>query len=166
MTSLRGCNPEFWAELGCRGRSSLSSRCSRFWLRSQSARPVAPPRPVHLPAAGLRDGVAHIHPARRARQRRRADLSCFLFETGRGAPQNYTKAATWYFRAAEQGDSRGRNSLGLLYDRGIPAASCSILVTSISIYLRDRKPSSRYSYSIPHHDGSYQRTDCGQLVPA
>nr|WP_249145447.1 tetratricopeptide repeat protein [Bradyrhizobium diazoefficiens] len=42
----------------------------------------------------------------------------FLFETGRGVPQNYTEAAMWYRRAAEQGDSRAQYSLGLLYDRG------------------------------------------------
>lgn len=42
----------------------------------------------------------------------------FLFETGRGVPQNYTEAAMWYRRAAEQGDNRAQYSLGLLYDRG------------------------------------------------
>ncbi len=42
----------------------------------------------------------------------------FLFETGRGLPQNYTEAAMWYRRAAEQGDSLAQYSLGLLYDRG------------------------------------------------
>lgn len=42
----------------------------------------------------------------------------FLFETGRGVPQNYTEAAMWYRRAAEQGDSRAQYSLGLLYDHG------------------------------------------------
>lgn len=42
----------------------------------------------------------------------------FLFETGRGVPQNYSEAAMWYRRAAEQGDSRAQYSLGLLYDRG------------------------------------------------
>jgi len=42
----------------------------------------------------------------------------FLFETGRGVPQNYTEAAMWYRRAAEQGDSRAQYPLGLLYDRG------------------------------------------------
>lgn len=49
-----------------------------------------------------------------------AAQSClgFLFETGRGVPQNYTEAAMWYRRAAEQGDSRAQYSLGLLYDRG------------------------------------------------
>ncbi len=42
----------------------------------------------------------------------------FMFQTGRGLPQNYTEAAMWYRRAAEQGDSLAQYSLGLLYDRG------------------------------------------------
>jgi hypothetical protein len=42
----------------------------------------------------------------------------YMFETGRGVPQNYTEAAMWYRRAAEQGDSHAQYSLGLLYDRG------------------------------------------------
>jgi hypothetical protein len=42
----------------------------------------------------------------------------FMFQTGRGVPQNYTEAAMWYRRAAEQGDSLAQYSLGLLYDRG------------------------------------------------
>jgi TPR repeat protein len=42
----------------------------------------------------------------------------FMFETGRGVPQNYTDAAMWYRRAAEQGDSLAQYSLGLLYDKG------------------------------------------------
>jgi uncharacterized protein len=42
----------------------------------------------------------------------------FMFETGRGIPQNYTEAAMWYRRAAEQGDSLAQYSLGLLYDKG------------------------------------------------
>jgi hypothetical protein len=42
----------------------------------------------------------------------------FMYETGRGVPQNYTDAAMWYRRAAEQGDSLAQYSLALLYDRG------------------------------------------------
>ena len=42
----------------------------------------------------------------------------FMFETGRGVPQNYTEAAMWYRRAAEQGDSLAQYALGLLYDHG------------------------------------------------
>jgi uncharacterized protein len=42
----------------------------------------------------------------------------FMFETGRGVPQNYTEAAMWYRRSAEQGYSAAQYSLGLLYDKG------------------------------------------------
>ncbi|MDB5617789.1 tetratricopeptide repeat protein [Tardiphaga sp.] len=42
----------------------------------------------------------------------------FMFETGRGVPQNYTEAAAWYRRSAEQGDGLAQYSLGLLYDKG------------------------------------------------
>jgi uncharacterized protein len=42
----------------------------------------------------------------------------FMFETGRGVPQNYIEAAMWYRRSAEQGFSGAQYSLGLLYDRG------------------------------------------------
>jgi TPR repeat protein len=42
----------------------------------------------------------------------------FMFQTGRGVPQNYIEAAMWYRRAAEQGDSLAQYSLGLLYDKG------------------------------------------------
>jgi TPR repeat protein len=42
----------------------------------------------------------------------------FMFETGRGVPQNYTEAAMWYRRSAEQGDSLAQYSLGMLYDKG------------------------------------------------
>jgi len=42
----------------------------------------------------------------------------FMFETGRGVPQNYTEAAMWYRRAAEQGHGGAQYSIGLLYDKG------------------------------------------------
>lgn len=42
----------------------------------------------------------------------------FMFETGRGVPQNYTEAAMWYRRSAEQGHGTAQYSLGLLYDKG------------------------------------------------
>jgi TPR repeat protein len=42
----------------------------------------------------------------------------YMFETGRGVPQNLTEAAYWYRRAAEQGDSKAQYLLGLLYDKG------------------------------------------------
>jgi hypothetical protein len=42
----------------------------------------------------------------------------FMFEHGRGVPQNYTEAAYWYRRSGEQGFSTAQYTLGLLYDKG------------------------------------------------
>jgi TPR repeat protein len=42
----------------------------------------------------------------------------FMFETGRGVPQNYGEAAMWYRRSAEQGYGAAQYFLGLLYDKG------------------------------------------------
>jgi hypothetical protein len=42
----------------------------------------------------------------------------FMFETGRGVPQDYSEAAMWYRRSAEQGNGTAQYSLGMLYDKG------------------------------------------------
>lgn len=42
----------------------------------------------------------------------------FMYEIGRGVPQDYHLAAYWYRLAAEQGFVPAQHLLGLLYDRG------------------------------------------------
>jgi TPR repeat protein len=42
----------------------------------------------------------------------------FMYEYGRGLPQDFILAAKWYSRAAEQGEPHGQHFLGLLYDKG------------------------------------------------
>jgi TPR repeat protein len=42
----------------------------------------------------------------------------YLYTLGRGVPQDYTQAAIWYRRAADQGHSGAQYELGLLYDKG------------------------------------------------
>ena len=46
----------------------------------------------------------------------------FMYETGRGLPQDYMAAVYWYRRAAEQGYPRGMHLLGLMYDKGLGVA--------------------------------------------
>lgn len=60
---------------------------------------------VFIPLAAAGDPIAQSYLA-------------FLFETGRGVPMNYTEAAMWYRRSAEQGYDVAQFSLGLLYDKG------------------------------------------------
>lgn len=42
----------------------------------------------------------------------------FMYEFGRGVPQNYTEAFKWYCLAAEQDHAFAQYQLGLLYDKG------------------------------------------------
>jgi len=80
------------------------------------------------PAAARYDGAAsysRAHPrawnvmraAERGNARAQAILG-FMYEHGRGVPQDFRRAAKWYYRAAEQGEPHGQHFLGLLYDKG------------------------------------------------
>lgn len=42
----------------------------------------------------------------------------FLYEYGKGVPQNFVLAGEWYGCAAEQGQATAQYFLGLLYDKG------------------------------------------------
>ncbi len=46
----------------------------------------------------------------------------FMYDTGRGVPQDYEVAVRWYHKAAEQGYAWAQYKLGLLhqYGRGVP----------------------------------------------
>jgi TPR repeat protein len=41
-----------------------------------------------------------------------------MYETGRGVPQSDVEAATWYRRAADQGEPWAQTNLGVKYARG------------------------------------------------
>jgi TPR repeat protein len=42
----------------------------------------------------------------------------FMYQTGRGVPQNFELAASWYRRAAERGVPAAQYLLAMLYDKG------------------------------------------------
>ncbi|MEP1198257.1 tetratricopeptide repeat protein [Tateyamaria sp.] len=42
----------------------------------------------------------------------------WMYDNGRGVPQDYADAAKWYRLAAEQGDADAQFSLSTLYDNG------------------------------------------------
>jgi TPR repeat protein len=58
-----------------------------------------------------------IASAQRGNARAQVQLG-FMYETGRGQPQNHTLAAYWYRRSAEQGNAAAQHLLGLMYDKG------------------------------------------------
>ena len=42
----------------------------------------------------------------------------FMYDNGRGVPQDYAEAVKWYRKAAEQGDAFAQGRLGFMYDNG------------------------------------------------
>ncbi len=42
----------------------------------------------------------------------------WMYETGRGVPQNYYEAAKWYYAAADRGNGFAQLHLGLMYNKG------------------------------------------------
>lgn len=113
-----------------RSRPAVSNRLKRIFLLAAAAAALLVSTGNFVEAASFRQGVSafnrqdyvsasrvFIPLAERGHPAAQSYLG-FMFETGRGVPQNYTEAAMWYRRAAEQGDSLAQYSLGLLYDRG------------------------------------------------
>lgn len=65
------------------------------------------------PAAARRLGPV----AERGNARAQAYLG-FMYQYGRGVPQNHALAVYWYRRGAEQGNPVAQHLLGLMYDKG------------------------------------------------
>lgn len=42
----------------------------------------------------------------------------FMYQNGKGVPQDDTQAVNWYRRSADQGDASGQNNLGFMYEGG------------------------------------------------
>lgn len=62
--------------------------------------------------------AARLIPLAFAGDARAQGLLGFMYEKGRGVPQNFIAAAAWYSCAAEQGEATAQYLLGLLYDKG------------------------------------------------
>lgn len=64
-----------------------------------------------------RAGILLVPLAARGESRAQALLG-YLYEHGKGLPQNFDLAAEWYGCAAEQGEATAQYFLGLLYNKG------------------------------------------------
>jgi TPR repeat protein len=87
---------------------------------------VAAAAPAHAASAvenALRSGnylkaVSRVGPAAEQGDARAQGYLGFMYQYGRGVPQNYGMAVYWYRRAAEQGNPTAQHMLGLMYDKG------------------------------------------------
>jgi TPR repeat protein len=71
------------------------------------------------PRADTSRGTTQLFNAAERGDARAQGRIAFMYETGRGLPQDYYQAASWYLRAAEQGSSAAQYRLGLLFDKGL-----------------------------------------------
>ena len=82
------------------------------------ARPKSDPAVFRFPAPPSYAKAAHVMQlARKGDVRAQAYLG-YMYQTGRGVPQHYDKAAYWYAVAADNGDGNAQFALGLLYNKG------------------------------------------------
>jgi TPR repeat protein len=76
---------------------------------------------LHAQAAGYSRHHAHvvqvIRAAKHGNVRAQARLA-WMYSTGFGVPQDYIRAAKWYYRAAKRGHGGAQFQLGLLHNKG------------------------------------------------
>lgn len=85
---------------------------------------LAPAQAAPLGASAYRSGdypraVKRIGPAAERGDARAQGYLGFMYQYGRGVPQNYGLAIYWYRRASEQGNPVAQHLLGLMYDKGM-----------------------------------------------
>src|SRR3954470_22245361 len=82
-----------------------------------SAQAASLPKPAIVVSRGEVSFAKVVRSAELGSARYQAVLG-YMYETGRGVPQDYHLAAFWYRQAADQGNVHAQYLLGLLYDRG------------------------------------------------
>jgi uncharacterized protein len=71
----------------------------------------------------------------------------FMYEYGRGVPQNAVVAVHWYVCAAEQGNPAGQYHLGLMYDKGHGVPRSAVLAYKwLNLAAAHAPPSNRDDY--------------------
>jgi uncharacterized protein len=83
----------------------------------------------------------------------------FMYETGRGLPQDYMLAVSWYRRAAEQGYPRAQHLLGLMYNKGQGVAEDYVVAhTWLNLAAAGARRRDREYYIRPRDSLAYKMT--------
>lgn len=88
-----------------------------------SVEPVAaqatdPPMPTAARHEGDFVAGARLQAAARRGNARAQAMLGYAYATGKGVPQNFALAATWYRRSAKRGNATAQYLLGMMYDHG------------------------------------------------
>jgi TPR repeat protein len=113
------------------------------------------------PAAARRIGPA----AERGNARAQAYLG-FMYQYGRGVPQNHTLAVYWYRRGAEQGNAVAQHLLGLMYDKGQGVITDHVLAHMWLSLAAARTKGAQHDDNIRLRDAVASKMSKGQLADA
>jgi len=113
------------------------------------------------PAAARRAGPA----AERGDARAQAHLG-FLYQYGRGVPQNHALAAYWYRRSAEQGNAIAQHLLGLMYDKGQGVFSDYVLAHMWLSLAAARTKGAQHEDNVRLRDAVASKMSKGQVADA
>ena len=114
-----------------------------------------------FPAAARRIGPA----AERGNARAQAYLG-FMYQYGRGVPQNHTLAVYWYRRGAEQGNAVAQHLLGLMYDKGQGVLTDHVLAHMWLSLAAARTKGAEHEDNIRLRDAVASKLSKGQLADA
>jgi uncharacterized protein len=90
----------------------------------------------------------------------------FMYEYGRGVPQDAVLAAHWYVRAAEQGNVSAQFQLGLLYDKGHGVPQSAVIAYKWLNLAAARARPSQQDYYLRIRDAVASKLDAAQLAHA
>lgn len=90
----------------------------------------------------------------------------FMYQYGRGVPQNYGLAVYWYRRAAEQGNATAQHLLGLMYDKGLGVVSDHVLAHMWLNLATARTKGVQHEDNVRLRDAVASKMSLGQLADA
>jgi TPR repeat protein len=88
----------------------------------------------------------------------------FMYEFGRGVPQNQVIAVHWYSCAAEQGSASGQYHLGLMYDKGHGVPRSAVLAYKWLNLAAASAPAAERDYYIRIRDAVATKLNPAQLA--
>lgn len=141
----------------------LSLALALCWAIPAQAQPAgeAAYRSGDFPRAANKIGPA----AERGDARAQAYLG-FMYQYGRGVPQNYGLAVYWYRRGAEQGNPRAQHQLGLLYDKGMGVMTDHTLAYLWLNLAASRTTGATHEDNVRLRDAIANKMSLGQLADA
>jgi uncharacterized protein len=90
----------------------------------------------------------------------------FMFQYGRGVPQNYGMAIYWYRRGAEQGNAVAQHLLGLMYDKGMGVPTDHVLAHKWLNLAAAATKGAEHEDNVRLRDAVASKMSLGQLADA